>query len=104
MISGNEISINELWAQNVKLGVPLPEQVTKEIFEMQEEGRHHMLYALELRERDSIRAGDTEALRKVLDEAHSGGMGILANDMVRQYKNTAICIVAGAARSAIEGG
>lgn len=104
MISGNEISINELWAQNVKLGVPLPEQVTKEIFEMQEEGRHHRPYALELRERDSIRAGDTEALRKVLDEAHSGGMGILANDMVRQYKNTAICIVAGAARSAIEGG
>jgi len=104
MISGNEISINELWAQNVAMGVPLREQVTKEIFEMQEEGRHHRPYALELRERDSIRAGDVEALRKALDEAHSGGMGILANDMVRQYKNIAICVIAGAARSAIEGG
>lgn len=104
MISGNEISINRLWAENVELSVSLREQATKDIFEVQEEGRHHKPYALELREQDSIRAGDVEALRRSLDEAHSGGMGILANDMVRQYKNTAICVISGAARSAIEGG
>ncbi len=104
MISGNEISVNELWAQNVELGISVKEQATREIFEMQEEGRHHKPYAMELRKQNSIRAGDVEALRKSLDESYSGGMGILANDMVRQYKNMAICVISSAVRSAIEGG
>lgn len=104
MISGNEISINELWAENVDIGISLEVHATKDIFELQEEGRRHKPYALILQEQDSIRAGDLDGLRKALDETYSGQMGILANDIVRQYKNNAICVIAGAARSAIEGG
>lgn len=104
MISGQELGAGQLWAENADLGFSLREQVTKDIFEIQEEGRYHRPYAQELRERDSIRRGDIEALKRSMDEVYSGTVGIFANDMVRQYKNVAICVISGAARSAIEGG
>lgn len=104
MISGQELGAGQLWAENVDIGFSIREQVTKDIFEIQEEGRHHKPYAQELRECDSIRRGDIEALKRSIDEVYSGTVGMLANDMVRQYKNIAICVISSAARSAIEGG
>ena len=104
MISGQEMSARQLWEKNTDIGPVLLEQVTKGIFEIQEEGRYHTPYSQELREYDSIRRGDIDALKKSIDEAYSGGNGRLANDMVRQYKNVAICTISGAARSAIAGG
>lgn len=104
MISGQEMSARQLWEKNTDIGSVLLEQVTKGIFEIQEEGRYHTPYSQELREYDSIRRGDIDALKKCIDEAYSGGNGRLANDMVRQYKNVAICTISGAARSAIAGG
>lgn len=104
MVSGKEIGIGRLWSENVDIGSSIREQVTKDIFELQEEGRYHKPYMQELREYDSIRRGDVEALQRSIDEVYSGSAGILANDMVRQYKNVAICVINGASRSAIEGG
>ena len=104
MISGNELGVQTLWAENVDIGMSLKEQVVKEIFEIQEEGRRHRPYAQEIRERDSIRRGDVAALQQSLDEGSDAGMGMLASDMVRRYKNAAICVITLASRSAIEGG
>jgi AraC-like DNA-binding protein len=104
LLSGQELSGRQLWAENVELGFSVREQMTKEIFERQEEGHYHNPYAQELRERDSIRRGDVDALRRSIDEVYSGAVGTLANDTVRQYKNIAICVISLASRSAIEGG
>lgn len=104
LLSGQEMSSRQLWEKNIDIGVMLHEQVTKEIFEIQEEGRYHIPYTRELREYDSIRRGDIDALKRSMDEVYSGERGMLANDMVRQYKNVAICTISGAARSAIAGG
>lgn len=104
MITGKEVGIGELWDKNVNIGIAMKEQIIKDIFDIQEEGRYHNPYAQELREKDSIRRGDMEALKKSINEVYSGQVGILANDPVRQYKNIAICVISGAARCAIEGG
>lgn len=104
LVSGNEVGAGTLWAKNIESGIVLEEQITKDIFVFQEEGRRHNPYEQELRELDSIRRGDVVALQKSIDEAYSGRAGILANDTVRQYKNLAICVIAGASRSAIKGG
>lgn len=104
MVSGQEMSARQLWEKNMDIGSALLTQVTKGIFEIQEEGRYHNPYSQELREYDSIRRGDIDALKRSIDEVHSGGNGTLANDMVRHYKNVAICTISGAARSAIAGG
>ncbi len=104
MISGQEMSARRLWEKNTDIGDRILEQVTKGVFEIQEEGRHHIPYSRELREMDSIRRGDIDALKRSMDEVYSGGTGILANDIVRQYKNVAICTISNAARSAIAGG
>lgn len=104
MITGQEVGIGELWDRNISIEISIKEQITKDIFEIQEEGRYHNPYAQELRERDSIRRGDMEALKKSINEVYSGQVGVLANDQVRQYKNLAICVISGAARCAIEGG
>lgn len=104
MVSGNEVGAGTLWAKNIDSGIFLEEQVVKEIFVYKEEGRRHNPYEQELRELDSIRRGDVIALQKSIDEAYSGKAGTLANDPVRQYKNLAICVIAGASRSAIKGG
>lgn len=104
MISGQEMSARRLWEKNTDIGDRILEQVTKGVFEIKEEGRHHIPYSRELREMDSIRRGDIDALKRSMDEVYSGGTGILANDIVRQYKNVAICTISNAARSAIAGG
>jgi len=104
MISGQEISARQLWEKNTDIGDILHEQVTKGVFEIREEGRYHIPYARELRELDSIRRGDIDALKRSMDEVYSGAAGILASDTVRQYKNIAICTISNAARSAIAGG
>lgn len=104
LISGQEVSSRKLWAENTELGFSLPEQMTKDFFAMHEEGRVHNPYAQELREQDSIRRGDIQALQDSIDEVYSGKVGTLAGDEVRQHKNIAICVIACAARSAIAGG
>ncbi len=104
MISGQEMSARQLWEKNTNIGDMILEQVTRGVFEIQEEGRYHIPYVQELREMDSIRRGDIDALKRSMDEVYSGGTGTLANDTVRQYKNIAICTISNAARSAIAGG
>ncbi len=104
LISGQEVSSRKLWEENTDIGFSLPEEMTKDFFAMHEEGKVHNPYTQELREQDSIRRGDIQALQDSIDEAYSGTIGILAGDEVRQYKNIAICVISCATRSAIAGG
>jgi len=104
LVSGNEAGIGTIWAENVEIGFSLRQQVTKDLFAFQEEGRYHKPYEQELQELDSIQRGDVAALKQCIDKVYSGTDGVLANDMVRQYKNLAISKLTLASRSAIKGG
>lgn len=64
----------------------------------------HNPYDQELREQDSIRRGDVEALKKCWNEVYSGKVGKLANDPIRHMKNIAVAIITLSSRSAIDGG
>lgn len=64
----------------------------------------HNPYDQELREQDSIRRGDVEALKRCWEEKYSGEVGRLAHDPLRHMKNLAIGIITLSSRSAINGG
>ncbi len=103
-ISGEEIGIGRLWYRNVKARASVEEVISREMFQIQEEGNVHNPYSQELREMDSICHGDVEALKRSIDEVYSGQVGRLAKDEVRQQKNLAISVITLASRSAIKGG
>lgn len=64
----------------------------------------HNPYDQELREQDSIRRGDIEALRSCWEEKYDGSIGTLALDPLRNIKNIAIGVITLSSRSAIQGG
>lgn len=64
----------------------------------------HNPYDQELREQDSIRRGDIDALKKCWDEKYEGSIGTLALDPLRNIKNIAIGVITLSSRSAIKGG
>lgn len=74
------------------------------IFELQEKQAMHNPYSLELREQDSIRRGNIEALKLCWAEQYEGKLGVLALDPLRNAKNIAIGVITLSSRSAIEGG
>lgn len=104
LASGKEVGAGALWAENVKIGFSLKQQVAREFFTFQEEGRNHKPYEQELQELDSIQRGDVPALQRCVDKVYSGTDSVLANDVIRQYKNLAISKLTLASRSAIKGG
>ncbi|MDD7403460.1 MAG: AraC family transcriptional regulator [Butyribacter sp.] len=104
IIRGVEVGIGELWERNINSTLSPNKQVTNEIIQRQQSESYHNPYEQELREQDSIRRGDEEALRKSINEVYSGTLGTLADDVVRQSKNIAICVIAISSRSAIAGG
>ena len=107
LVSGKELSLSELWEKNEiqELDIAeVKETVSQVIFRHQEQGLPHNPYDQELREMDSIRQGNVEMLRRSLSETYRGEVGRLAKNQVRQAKNIAICVIALASRSAIEGG
>lgn len=74
------------------------------LFTNRELGIAHNPYDQELREMTSIEQGDLESLRQSLSERHSGKVGRLAKDDLRNAKNLAIVNVTLACRAAIRGG
>lgn len=64
----------------------------------------HNPYDQELREQDSIRRGDAEALKRCWEEKYEGAIGTLALDPLRNIKNIAIGVITLSSRSAIQGG
>ena len=107
MITGKELTINDLWQKNGIRETDIIEvkgQISSVIFEHQEQELPHNPYDQEVRELDSIRHGDVEMLNRSLAETYRGEVGQLAKNQVRQAKNIAICVIALASRAAISGG
>lgn len=107
LLTGNEMSLDELWRKNELNNVDVREafaSVSRVIFERQEYELPHNPYDQEIRELDSIRRGDMEMLKRSLSETYKGEVGRLSRNEVRQAKNIAICVITLASRAAIEGG
>ena len=107
MITGKELTINDLWQKNGIRETDIIEvkgQISSVIFEHQEQELPHNTYDQEVRELDSIRHGDVEMFNRSLAETYRGEVGQLAKNQVRQAKNIAICVIALASRAAISGG
>lgn len=106
-ISGNELTLSELWKRNEIEELDIAEvkgMVSQVIFQHQERELPHNPYDQELREMDSIRQGNVEMLRQSLSETYRGEVGRLAKSQIRQAKNIAICVITLASRAAISGG
>ena len=107
MITGKELTINDLWQKNGIRETDIIEvkgQISSVIFEHQEQELPHNPYDQEVRELDSIRHGDVEMFNRSLAETYRGEVGQLAKNQVRQAKNIAIWVIALASRAAISGG
>ena len=106
-LTGNVMDTEEFWSRNEKNFCEshrVWERVEKDIFDRQEQYGPHNPYEQELRELESIRTGDVEALNFSIAETYEGQIGTLAKDPLRHHKNIAVGNITLASRSAIRGG
>lgn len=106
-LTGTEMSYKELNDRNFITGnllASMKEKKSSLFFDYQEYSRVHNPYSQEARIMDGIRKGDTERVKKVLDETFVGEYGVLAKNALRSTKNLGIVGLAIASRAAIEGG
>ena len=82
----------------------MQEKVHQVFYTLQESAAVHNPYDQELREQESIRTGDLEALYRSFAETYVGKIGVLSHDPLRHAKNLAIVLITLASRSAITGG
>ena len=82
----------------------IQKKFTDIIFENQENISMHNPYDQEIREVESIRSGNVEALKKSWQEDYTGKLGILAKTSLRSNQNLAIVLVTLASRAAMESG
>lgn len=106
-LTGREISVSELWEhnkENYEKVCQIRKRISEDMFYRQENIKKHNPGEQELRELESIKNGDKEALRQSISETYEGSIGILAKDPLRHYKNVAIGNITLASRAAIQGG
>lgn len=106
-ITGKELSSADLWEknkENYEKARQIRKKISEDMFYRQENFGRHNPYAQELRELESIKEGDKEALRDSIAETYEGSIGILAKEPLRHYKNVAIGNITLASRAAIQGG
>lgn len=106
-LTGKEMTVCELWdcnRENYEKVRMIRKRISEDMFYRQENFGRHNPGEQELRELESIRNGDREALRDSISETYEGAIGILAKDPLRHYKNVAIGNITLASRAAIEGG
>lgn len=106
-VTGKELSTEEFWERNKEQFENVQQifpRMTKDIFYRQEHHGPHNPYEQELRELESIKNGDMDALKKSVAETYEGEIGILAKDPLRHHKNIAIGNITLASRAAIRGG
>lgn len=80
------------------------ERFSSLVFDRREQEQPHNPYDQELREFTAIELGDTEMLRKSLQEDYTGTIGTLARNKVRHMRNLGIVVITLASRAAIRGG
>ena len=106
-LTGEKMDTAEFWGRNEKKFCDMQgvwERVEMDIFDRQEQYGPHNPYEQELRELESIRTGDVEALNFSIAETYEGQIGTLAKDPLRHHKNIAVGNITLASRSAIRGG
>lgn len=106
-LTGREMSVSELWEhnkENCEKVCQIRKRISEDMFYRQENIEKHNPGEQELRELESIKNGDKEALRQSISETYEGSIGILAKDPLRHYKNVAIGNITLASRAAIRGG
>ena len=79
-------------------------EVTSTVFANVERNSRHNPYDEEIREMAAVERGDTEILRRIVEETYTGNVGVLSDDLLRHTKNLAIVIITLASRAAIRGG
>ncbi len=106
-LTGKEMTVCELWdrnRENYEKVRMIRKRISEDMFYRQENFGRHNPGEQELRELESIKNGDREALRASISETYEGKIGILAKDPLRHYKNVAIGNITLASRAAIQGG
>ena len=106
-LTGREMTVCELWdrnRENYEKVRMIRKRISEDMFYRQENFGRHNPGEQELRELESIKNGDREALRDSISETYEGAIGILAKEPLRHYKNVAIGNITLASRAAIQGG
>lgn len=107
ILNNQNMSVTELVSMNFE-DEEMLRGVEKELgqvyFRYQENEKVHNSYDHEVRELNSIREGDVEKLKQVMNEVVEGEYAVLSRDSLQAAKNLAIVVLAIVARSAIDGG
>ena len=106
-LTGKEMTVCELWdrnRENYEKVRMIRKRKSEDMFYRHENLGRQNPGEQELRELESIKNGDREALRDSISETYEGAIGILAKEPLRHYKNVAIGNITLASRAAIQGG
>ncbi|MCD8190083.1 MAG: helix-turn-helix domain-containing protein [Clostridiales bacterium] len=106
-VTGKSEDFNQMWLDSFCDTVMLEDesrQMNRVFYANQENRTLHNSYQQEMREQESIRTGNREALLESFGEASVGQIGRLASTKLRWAKNLAIVVITLASRSAIAGG
>lgn len=107
MATGKTISSSELWLKSFfdeTIDFSVRKKLHHVFYSNQENETIHNPYSQELREQESIRTGNLEALQASFQEVYVGKLGTLSRNSLRNAKNIVIVLVTLASRSAIQGG
>lgn len=106
-VTGATMDASQLWKFNQHRFPSIAKmqaRLSENIFDRQEKQKSHNPYSQELRELESIKNGDVEALNHSISETYEGEIGILAKEPLRHHKNVAIGNITMASRAAVKGG
>lgn len=106
-VTGKSEDFNQMWLDSFCDTVMLEDesrQMNRVFYANQENRTLHNSYQQEMREQESIRTGNREALLESFGEVSVGQIGRLASTKLRWAKNLAIVVITLASRSAIAGG
>ena len=106
-LTGRTLNMSELCLQcfgGKELERQMQGKLSDVFYDLRETNAVHNPYSQELREQESIRTGDLEALYRAFQESYTGKIGTLSRNPLRHAKNTVIVLITLASRSAMAGG
>lgn len=107
LLSGKKMFYQELNKENSKehhLSEQMGKNISNLVFSYREYTKKHNPYSREMREMESIKNGDVNALNRSIDETFEGEYARLSKNDLQSHKNLAIVGLAISARAAINGG
>lgn len=107
VMNGEELELNDLAIhepRQAQLKTSVEHRRTEKRYEQEAESTIHNTLSIEQTLMDLVRRGDTAALRQWIAQAPPVRGGVLAEDQLRQLKNTFIVTTTLASRAAIRGG